>query len=71
MTDALKFKIALLTAGITVSDLAEKIGVSRTYIYNCLNHKSDFRASEISAIANVLGLTANQTTSIFFALDVE
>lgn len=52
-------------AGISVNELCEKIGISRSTFYKKCNGKSEFTQSEIQAIVDCLGL--DSPMAIFFA----
>jgi ACT domain-containing protein len=51
--------------GISIGDLCEKIGMSRSAFYRKCNGKSDFTQSEIQAIVKLLKLES--PVAIFFA----
>jgi ACT domain-containing protein len=51
--------------GISIGDLCEKIGMSRSAFYRKCNGKSDFTQSEIQAIVDLLHLES--PVAIFFA----
>lgn len=51
--------------GISIGDLCEKIGISRSAFYRKCNGKSDFTQSEIQAIVDLLHLES--PVAIFFA----
>lgn len=50
---------------ITIYELCEKIGMSRSAFYRKCNGKSDFTQSEIQAIVDILHLES--PVAIFFA----
>lgn len=51
--------------GISIGELCEKIGMSRSAFYRKCNGKSDFTQSEIRAIVDLLQLES--PVAIFFA----
>lgn len=51
--------------GISIGELCEKIGISRSAFYRKCNGKSDFTKSEIQAIVDLLHLES--PVAIFFA----
>lgn len=54
-------------SGLKKGYLAEKIGVSRTTFYALLRNKSEFKASQIRTLCEVLGVNDDETMkSIFF-----
>ena len=71
MVDKRKLKAAIVAAGETQGTLAKKIGLRTTSLNYRINGKLDFRASEIRDIAKVLGLSQEETFSIFFGGEVE
>ena len=66
MTDTRAFKAAMVLANKTMDHLAEALGISRTTLSNKVNNKSEFTASEISALSSELNLDGSQQNSIFF-----
>lgn len=71
MTDTVEFKIALVKIGMSMNELAKKIGISRTSLSYKVNNKVEFTAKEIHAIRNCLNLTEAEMNKIFFANDVD
>jgi ACT domain-containing protein len=51
--------------GVSIGDLCEKLGMSRSAFYRKCNGKSDFTQSEIQAIVDLLHLES--PVAIFFA----
>lgn len=64
----LKSKIAL--KGITIDELAEQIGISKTAMYRRLNGTNSFKANEIKAMKTILSLDMNEVSDIFFSDEV-
>lgn len=62
-TQALGHKI--LSANVTKRDLAKLLNISETSLYQKLNNKREFKASEISKLKTALGLSVAETVSIF------
>lgn len=58
-------------SGMTMVAVSEKSGILRETLYNRLNGKHEFCASEIVALTSVLHLTKNERDEIFFAEQVE
>lgn len=52
--------------GIPITTLANKCGVTRNSLYNKLDGKSEFKASEICIISAALHLTQQERDAIFF-----
>lgn len=57
--------------GMTMVAIAEKTGILRETLYNKLRGISEFKASEISRISNVLRLSSAERDEIFFDIDSE
>jgi len=69
MTDTLKLKAAIMESGMNQERLAELLGMtSATFNYK-VNNKSEFKASEIKKLCEVLKIT--DVNTIFFADKVE
>lgn len=64
-TQALGHKI--LSANVTKRDLAKLLNISETCLYQKLNNKREFKASEISKLKTALGLSVAETVSIFLS----
>ena len=63
-TNLLREKIN--NSGITITALADKLGLTRETFYNRLANKSEFKASEIVKLTNILRLTKPERDAIFF-----
>lgn len=61
-----ELKAALARKETSVSELAEAIEISKQAFYNKISGKSEFKNSEIVAIAEHLGLTGDDVNAIFF-----
>lgn len=53
-------------SGISFTAVADKIGVSRETLYNRINGESEFKASEIACLTNMLQLNKSEQDNIFF-----
>lgn len=71
MTNKEEFRVALIKAKMTMADLAKAIGISSASLSYKVNNKRDFMASEIKKIADLLRLTPEESTKIFFAERVD
>lgn len=71
MTDTEKLNDAISKSGIQITAIANKLGISREGFYKKLNNETEFKASEISAMQRILGLTNRKRDEIFFAQKVE
>lgn len=58
-------------SGMTTVAIAEKSGILRETLYNKLKGLSEFKASEISALSNVLNLSSKERDEIFFDFNGE
>ena len=54
-------------SGMTITYIANKIGISREGLYNKLNNETEFKASEIAALKKLLRLSVKERDTIFFA----
>ncbi len=71
MTNTLELEIAMKRAGISRPDVAKKLGISVMALFNKLHNKSEFRASEIAKLSNLLNLSSEQRDAIFFTYLVD
>lgn len=67
MVDCAKLKGSIVAKGFTQEKIAEKLGLSTTAFSNKVTNKTEFKASEISKIRDLLCLTYDELSSIFFA----
>jgi hypothetical protein len=54
-------------SGLKVGYICEKLGLSRQGFRKKLTNESEFKASEINALAALLGISVTERDSIFFA----
>lgn len=66
MTDSKVLKEKIAESGIPISFIARKIGISREGFYKKLNNETEFKASEISCVKEVLRLSNSERDAIFF-----
>lgn len=66
MTDSELLKKKIAESGISMSYIAKKMGISREGLYKKINNISEFKASEIFAIKEILNLSAEERDDIFF-----
>lgn len=71
MTNSLKLRSVILEKGFTQDQIAEKLGISSTSLNYKINNKTEFKASEIKKLSEILELTQDQVNDIFFAEDVD
>lgn len=60
-------KNAIGKSGVSVTFLAEKMGISREGLYKKINGETEFKASEIFDLQKTLHLTNAKRDAIFFA----
>lgn len=69
MTNTLKLKAAITESGFTQEQIAEQLGMTVATFNYKVNNKSEFKASEIKKLCEVLHIT--EVNAIFFAEEVE
>ena len=57
MTDTVEFEIALKRAGLTKKKVAQSLGISEMGLYQKVNNITEFKASEISKLYELLNLS--------------
>lgn len=57
MTDTIEFEIALKRAGLTKKKVAQSLGISEMGLYQKVNNITEFKASEISKLYDLLNLS--------------
>jgi transcriptional regulator with XRE-family HTH domain len=57
--------------GFTIKDLAARMGLSQTGLFNKIHNKREFKGSEINSISVALKLNKSDINRIFFARGVE
>ena len=67
MTNVEALKEAIKESGMTVKAIAEKAGILRETLYNKMTGKTEFTASEITNLSEVLNLTTEQRDIIFLS----
>jgi transcriptional regulator with XRE-family HTH domain len=71
MTNTLKLKAAIVGSGLNQEQVAENLEMTIATLNYKINNKSEFRASEIKKLSEVLNLTNEEVNAIFFAEKVE
>ena len=71
MTDTILLKKVIDESGISITFLAEKLGISRVGFYKKLNGETEYKASEIFKLQKILHLTDKARDKIFFAENSE
>jgi len=62
-----KLKQKIDERGLKIRYIAEKLGISHEAMYNKVKGKSEFKVSEVAALAKILKLSDRDIRSIFFA----
>lgn len=66
MTDTKLLREKIEQSGYKLQFIAKKVGITYQGLLNKINNKSEFRANEIQALYNLLGLTEKERIAIFF-----
>ena len=61
------FKAKVVGAGMTLAEVAAKIGINPTTLGRKMSGESDFTRAEIQKLRSILGMTAADADAIFFA----
>ena len=70
MTDTELLRETIEKSGISVTFIANSLGISRTGLYKKLNGKTEFKVSEISKMKDILNITSKVRDAIFFSKNV-
>lgn len=66
MTDRVMLQAKIRESGMTMTAISKKSGIKRATLYNRLNNKGEFTASEIVNLTAVLKLSKQERDKIFF-----
>ena len=66
MTDSAALRDAVSKAGLKYKFVAEQLKLTPYGLAKKIDNKSDFKASEIAALTDILALSESERTSIFF-----
>lgn len=64
------FRGKVIAEGMTLSELASKIGISSATLSRKMQGESDFTRREIQSIRVILRLTTDEADAIFFAKEL-
>lgn len=64
--DTNKLRYFIADRGKSISDIEAALGISKTALYRKMNSKSEFTREEIQKLILVLGLSDEETMSVFF-----
>lgn len=67
MIDTIKLEMSITKARITKRELAKQLGISEMSLYNKIHNISEFKASEIRQLYEILELSDSDRQAIFFA----
>lgn len=67
MIDTIKLEMSITKARITKRELAKQLGISEMSLYNKIHNTSEFKASEIRQLSEILELSDSDRQAIFFA----
>lgn len=67
MFDRALFKYMIDRKQLTLSDVANQLGVNDATLYRKMKGESDFSRSEIQMLKSILGMTTEESISVFFA----
>ncbi len=67
MTDTELLREKIENSGYKLQFIAKSLGLTYQGLLNKINNRSEFRASEIQALYDLLGLTEKERVAIFFA----
>lgn len=69
MTNTVELEVYIVRAGLTKREVAKRLGISEMGFYKKLNNITEFKASEIDLLVNMLGIT--DMDKIFFNKGVD
>lgn len=64
-TELLEKRIA--QTGLKKCYIAERIGLSRQHLNNCINNRAEFRANQMAILCDLLNIDIHEKEAIFFA----
>lgn len=67
MTNTKMLEAAIALSGLPKNVIAEKIGISRSAFFKKMRNESEFKATEIVKLQELLALTTEERNQIFFA----
>lgn len=68
VTDTAKLRQRIKDAGYRLGYVAEVLGISQYTLQKKLDNDSEFKISEVDALAKLLGLTPAEKNELFFAV---
>ncbi len=71
MTNSEELLKCISESGITITAIASKMGITRECLYRKLRNETEFKASEIVAMQDILRISSQKRDEIFFESNVE
>lgn len=71
MTHSAKLKAKIVEKQLNQEEIAKQLGMTIATFNYKVNNKTEFKASEIKVLSELLGLTSEEVNAIFFADKVE
>ena len=71
MTDSKLLREKIEQSGYKLQFIAKKVGITYQGLLNKINNRSEFRATEIQALYDLLRLNESERMAIFFAENVD
>ena len=71
MTDTALLRTKIEESGYKIRYIAKQIGITYQGLLKKMNNESEFKASEIKGLQDLLNLTDSTRDRIFFTVDVE
>ncbi|MDD7086648.1 MAG: DUF739 family protein [Lachnospiraceae bacterium] len=56
-TNSRELEVEITRKGMTVREIARQMGITEQSFYNKLNNRTEFKASEIQILCDILGLS--------------
>lgn len=71
MTDTVALKDAIRNSGMSLTYIADTLGITRGTLYKKIDNITEFKASEIVTLKRILNLSDKERDDIFFDTKVE
>lgn len=69
MTDTIKLKQYIEDSGYKLEFIAKKCGLTYQGLKNKVENKTEFKATEIQALKDLLNMSTEESTAVFFCAD--
>lgn len=66
MTDTEELRKKIAESGLKLDHIASQMGISRASLWQKIEGKSDFKASEMARLQDILNLSLEEKERIFF-----